>query len=210
MNGSFYQNHGKRLLDCVLAFIALLLFGLFMLVVGLVILLADGSPIIFKQRRVGCAGKLFTMYKYRTMRNRKDTGSSITVAGDPRVSALGKSLRRFKIDELPQLINVLKGDMSFVGPRPDVAGYADQLQGKARSILLLRPGITGPATLAFRNEEKLLNKVTDPKAYNDEIIFPEKVRLNLEYAEAVTLRKDVELILKTIFPSAIAERPGGR
>jgi lipopolysaccharide/colanic/teichoic acid biosynthesis glycosyltransferase len=207
VNRSFYLNYGKRLVDIMLALVGLLLFGVPMLFVALVILLVDGSPMFFGQRRVGLGGKLFTLHKYRTMRNRKDAGSSITVAGDPRVSVLGRTLRQFKIDELPQLFNVLRGDMSFVGPRPDVAGYADQLQGEARVILLLRPGITGPATLAFRNEEELLARVADPKAYNDEVIFPEKVRLNMEYAKAVTLRNDVGLVLRTIFSRTTAERP---
>jgi lipopolysaccharide/colanic/teichoic acid biosynthesis glycosyltransferase len=206
VNRSFYVNYGKRLVDVILALVGLFLLVVPMLFVGLVVFLVDGSPIFFGQPRVGLGGKLFTLHKYRTMHNRKDAGSSITVAGDSRVSALGRTLRQLRIDELPQLFNVLKGDMSFVGPRPDVAGYADQLQGEARVILLLRPGITGPATLAFRNEEELLARAADPKAYNDEVIFPEKLRLNMEYAKAVTLRKDVQLILKTIFSRTTAEQ----
>jgi lipopolysaccharide/colanic/teichoic acid biosynthesis glycosyltransferase len=195
----FYQRRGKHLLDLALASLGLLVLGVPMLFVGLVIVLVDGSPVLFRQHRVGRGARPFVIYKYRTMRNEPQAGTTVTVAGDSRVTWLGKILRRLKIDELPQLINVLKGEMSFVGPRPDVPGYADRLQGEARSILLLRPGITGPATLAFRNEEEVLAKVSDPKTYNDETVFPEKVRLNMEYARAVTLRKDVELILKTIF-----------
>ena len=116
-------------MDFMLAFVGLLLLGAAMLLVGLIIFLADGPPVLFGQERVGFGGKLFTMNKYRTMCNRKEAGTSITVSGDSRIAAVGKILRRFEIDELPQLINVLKGDMSLVGPRPEVAGYADQLQG---------------------------------------------------------------------------------
>ena len=199
MSSHFYQNHGKRWVDFFLALVVLLLLGVPMLLVGLVVLLVDGPPLLFCQKRVGRMGKLFTMYKYRTMRRCTEPGTSITVAGDSRVTSLGKILRRLKIDELPQLINVMTGDMSLVGPRPDVPGYADALQGEARSILLLRPGITGPATLAFRNEEELLARALDPKKYNDEVIFPEKVRLNLEYAKRMTFSQDFQIILKTCF-----------
>jgi lipopolysaccharide/colanic/teichoic acid biosynthesis glycosyltransferase len=110
-------------------------------------------------------------------------------------------LRRLKLDELPQLFNVLKGEMSFVGPRPDVPGYADRQQGEAAQILQLRPGITGPATLAFRNEEELLAQAKDPQRFNDEVIFPEKVRLNLEYLKNMSLLGDIGCILKTILPA---------
>jgi lipopolysaccharide/colanic/teichoic acid biosynthesis glycosyltransferase len=196
---SFYRERGKRAMDFSLAFACLILLGAPMLLIGWIILLVDGSPALFKQQRVGQGGRLFTIVKFRTMCNRTQAGSSITVASDARVSRLGKLLRRLKLDEFPQLINVLKGDMSFVGPRPDVPEYVDQLQGKSRVILLLRPGITGPATLAFRNEEQLLAKAVDPKKYNDEVVFPEKVRLNIEYFKAITLKNDLELILKTVF-----------
>lgn len=199
MSGAFYRQRGKRIVDFTLASAGLVLLGVPMLLVGLALVLVDGPPVLFRQQRVGLGGKLFAIYKYRTMREQSQAGTTVTVAGDSRVSPLGKVLRRYKIDELPQLINVLKGDMSFVGPRPDVPGYADQLEGEARAVLLVRPGITGPATLAFRNEEELLARVADPERYNDEVIFPEKVRLNIGYAKAVTLRRDVELVLKTIF-----------
>ena len=133
------------------------------------------------------------------MCSRLELGTTVTIAGDKRITSFGKFLRRYKIDELPQLLNVLWGEMSFVGPRPDVPGYADQLQGEQRIILSLRPGITSPATLAFRNEEELLAAAADPKKYNDEVVYPEKIRLNVEYARTLTFLGDLRCIIKTIF-----------
>lgn len=135
------------------------------------------------------------------MTNHQTKSCTITIAGDARVTRLGKWLRRFKLDELPQLFNVLKGDMSFVGPRPDVPGYMDKLDGTARALLGLRPGITGPATLAFRNEEVLLAQAPDPQTYNDRVIFPEKVRLNLQYMRNLSLLNDLRCILRTMLPA---------
>ena len=192
--GSFYRRLGKRLADFILATLGLLVFGPAMLFVGLMILLAEGSPVLFKQPRVGRQCKLFTIYKYRTMCSRLELGTTVTIAGDKRITSFGKFLRRYKIDELPQLLNVLWGEMSFVGPRPDVPGYADQLQGEQRIILSLRPG-----TLAFRNEEELLAAAADPKKYNDEVVYPEKIRLNVEYARTLTFLGDLRCIIKTIF-----------
>ena len=125
--------------------------------------------------------------------------SSITTSNDERITKSGKFFRKTKIDELPQLFNVLIGEMSFVGPRPDVPGYADKLKGKDRLILKLKPGITGPASIKYANEEYLLSTVTDKKKYNDEIIFPDKVRINLDYFHNNTILGDVRIIIKTIF-----------
>lgn len=126
-------------------------------------------------------------------------GSSVSVAGESRITPLGAVLRKYKLDELPELWNVLIGDMSFVGPRPDVPGYADLLTGEERRILKLRPGITGPASLKYRNEEELLAQVTDPKEYNDMVIYPDKVRLNLYYLNHYSFIKDIQMIICTIF-----------
>ena len=135
-----------------------------------------GGPVIFKQQRVGQYGKLFIMYKFRTM-TVGHSGSSVSVAGENRITPFGAKLRKYKLDELPELWNVLIGDMSFVGPRPDVPGYADKLAGEDRKILLLKPGITGPASIKYRNEEELLAQQIDPIKYNDEVIFPDKVKI---------------------------------
>lgn len=157
-----------------------------------------GGPAIFKQKRVGQHGKLFTMYKFRSM-TVSHSGSSISVKGENRITPLGAKLRKYKIDELPELWNILIGDMSLVGPRPDVPGYADKLEGDDRRILLLKPGITGPASLKYRNEEELLAEQENPIEYNDKVIFPDKVKINIEYLDNWSFWGDIELIFKTIF-----------
>ena len=156
-----------------------------------------GGPAIFKQKRVGKNGRLFTMYKFRSM-TVSHGGSSVSVAGESRITPLGAKLRKYKLDELPELWNVLIGDMSFVGPRPDVPGYADMLEGNDRLILNLRPGITGHASLKYRNEEEVLAQVDDPQRYNDEVIYPDKVRINLDYYYHHSLLGDIKLIIQTI------------
>jgi lipopolysaccharide/colanic/teichoic acid biosynthesis glycosyltransferase len=136
------------------------------------------------------------------------SGSSISVAGESRITPLGAILRKYKLDELPELWNVLIGDMSFVGPRPDVPGYADKLEGEDRLILKLRPGITGPASLKYANEEDILAQVKDPIKYNDEVIFPDKVKINLDYYYHHTFIGDIKLIFQTVFRSyELAEIP---
>ena len=196
----FYERHGKRWFDFLAAMFGLLVLAGPMAGISALVWMMDGTPVLFRQQRVGRHGRLFRIYKFRTMTNRPAEDSTITVAGDARVTRLGKILRRFKLDELPQLINVFTGEMSLVGPRPDVPGYLDRLSGDAARLLELRPGITGPATLAFRNEEQLLAQAADPKHYNNEIIFPEKVRLNLAYQRSQSLSVDLGFIFKTIFP----------
>lgn len=154
----------------------------------------------FTQRRVGRHGKLFSVVKIRTMRVDVGHDTHVTQANDPRITCMGAFFRRTKIDELPQLWNVLLGDMSFVGPRPDVPGYADQLPEAEKALLLsVRPGITGPATLAYRHEEQLLAQQSDPQRYNDEVIYPDKVRINLDYIRQWRFRDDLRYILKTVF-----------
>ena len=191
----------KWIFDRLMAFVGLLFLWPVLLVVAILISIRmpDG-PIIFKQRRVGLNGKLFTMYKFRTMTVNHD-GSSVSVAGESRITPLGQLLRKYKLDELPELWNVFIGDMSFVGPRPDVPGYADVLVGTDRDVLKLRPGITGPASLKYANEEEILAKVENPKEYNDTIIFPDKVRINLDYYRNHSLLGDIKLIFATIFRS---------
>lgn len=171
----------KYLFDRSMALIGLICLWPVLLVVAILIKVKmPGGPVLFTQHRIGKDGKLFTMYKFRSM-TMSHSGSSISVAGESRITPLGAVLRKYKLDELPELWNVLIGDMSFVGPRPDVPGYADSLQGEDRLILKLRPGITGPASLKYANEEEILATVNDPIKYNDEIIFPDKVRINLNY-----------------------------
>jgi lipopolysaccharide/colanic/teichoic acid biosynthesis glycosyltransferase len=196
----FYSQFGKPAFDLVLALGGLMLLFLPMLAIAAWIRLFEGTPVLFRQERVGQQGALFKIYKFRTMDNQALCVHSVTVAGDARITKTGQWLRRLKLDELPQLINVLKGEMSFVGPRPDVPGYMDRLEGNATAILELRPGITGPASLAFRNEEQLLAAAANPKEFNDDVLFPEKVRLNLQYLDELSFRKDLLYLLLTILP----------
>lgn len=199
LDNSLYLQFGKRLFDLTVASFGLILLLFPMSLIALIIGLISGFPILFTQARVGKDGKIFYIKKFRTMSVRLVADSSITVAGDPRVTSIGRYLRRWKLDELPQLWNVLMGEMSLVGPRPDIPGYADKLQGNDRRLLLLRPGITGPATLAYRNEEEILTKVSDPIQYSDEVIYPDKVRINLEYLEKCSFLLDLRYIFQTIF-----------
>lgn len=133
------------------------------------------------------------------MKRSDENSNFITTSNDSRLTNMGRFLRKTKLDELPQLWNVLVGEMSFVGPRPDVQGYADQLKGEDRIILSVKPGITGPASLAYKNEEELLAQQNNPKAYNDTVIWPDKVRLNKIYVEHYNLKKDIYYIFKTVF-----------
>ena len=152
----------------------------------------------FIQSRVGRSGKLFNIVKIKTMKNVIGINSSITTLDDVRISISGVFFRKTKIDELPQLWNVLIGQMSFVGPRPDVPGYADRLKGKDRIILSVRPGITGPAQLAYKNEEEILAKQDDIIKYNNEVIWPDKVAINMKYIENYSFFKDIYYIWKTV------------
>jgi lipopolysaccharide/colanic/teichoic acid biosynthesis glycosyltransferase/glycosyltransferase involved in cell wall biosynthesis len=203
---SIYQTFGKRWMDLFFALSGIVAAAVPIMGIAAWVRMTEGRPVFFRQSRVGKAGRCFRICKFRTMQNRAARDSSVTVAGDRRVTTTGRWLRRFKLDELPQLFNVLTGEMSFVGPRPDVPGYADRLQGEAAQILQLRPGITGPATLAFRNEEELLAQAEDPQRFNDEVIFPEKVRLNLDYLKNMSLVGDIGCILRTILPVQPAKR----
>ena len=190
----------KWIFDRGMALIGLLfLWPLLLLLAVLIKIKMPGGPAFFTQKRVGKRGKLFTMYKFRTMINASESSwSSVSVAGQSRITPLGAKLRRYKLDELPELWNVLTGDMSFVGPRPDVPGYADVLEGDDRRVLLLRPGITGPASLKYRDEEELLAKVDDPQKYNDDVIYPDKVRINLYYLDHYSFIKDIQMIICTV------------
>lgn len=188
----------KWLFDRVFSLIGLILLSpLFVVVAILIRVKMPDGPILFKQIRVGRYGKPFTLYKFRSMVV-AHKGATISVAGEARITPLGAKLRKYKLDELPQLWNVFIGDMSFVGPRPDVPGYADKLEGEESVILKLRPGITGPASLKYKNEEELLASVADPVKYNDEVIFPDKVKINMQYYYHWSFWGDIKYIAKTI------------
>lgn len=189
----------KFIFDKIMSFFGLIFcLPLFFVVFILIkIKMPEGNP-FFLQKRVGLNGKLFTLFKFRTMKL-SHSNSSISIAGENRITPLGAILRKYKIDELPALLNVLKGDMSFVGPRPDVEGYADKLEGEDKNVLKLRPGITGPASLKYSNEEEILASVKNPVEYNNTVIYPDKVKINLDYYNNNSFFGDLKLIKNTIF-----------
>jgi lipopolysaccharide/colanic/teichoic acid biosynthesis glycosyltransferase len=188
----------KLIFDKVVSFLGLLFLWPVLIVVAVLIKIKmSGGSVLFKQQRVGQNGKLFTMVKFRSMIV-NHSGSTVSVAGESRITPLGAKLRKYKLDELPELWNVLKGDMSFVGPRPDVPGYADNLQGEDREILKLKPGITGPASLKYRNEEELLALQSNPKEYNDTVIYPDKIKINLYYYRNYSFVTDIKIIFCTV------------
>ena len=193
----------KYVFDRIMAFVGLVVLSPILLIVWLLIRvkMPDG-PAVFTQKRVGKDGKLFTMYKFRSM-SVHHSGSSVSVAGESRITPLGAKLRRYKMDELPELWNVLVGDMSFVGPRPDVPGYADKLEGNNRRVLQLRPGITGPASLKYRDEEMLLARQANTQEYNDNVIYPDKVRINLYYLDHYSFLADIKMIVATVLGKRI-------
>lgn len=202
----------KWFFDRIVSFIGLLfLWPLLIIVAILIRVKMPGGPVFFTQKRVGKNGKIFTCHKFRSM-TVKHSGSTISIAGDSRITPLGATLRHYKIDELPGLWDVLIGNMSFVGPRPDVPGYADQLKGDDRIVLKLRPGITGPATLKYRLEDEMISDFVAQKQkegdtrsaqeiaeeYNDKVIYSDKVRLNKFYYENYSFMKDIQMIICTV------------
>ena len=190
----------KRLFDVTAALAGLVVLSPLMLVLAILVRATSPGPALFIQERVGRHGRGFRCAKIRTMCTGAQAQGTVTTAADARVTPLGRWLRRWKLDELPQLWNVLAGRMSFVGPRPDVPGYADRLQGADRRILELRPGITGPATLLFRDEERLLALAKNPQSFNDAVVYPEKVRLNREYLEGGNFGRDLGYVFATVWP----------
>ncbi|PLC51594.1 hypothetical protein CR159_00725 [Pollutimonas subterranea] len=196
--GALWKAAPKRTFDLVFSFLGLVFLSPLILLAWVAATLDTRSNGLFVQERIGRGGKKFNIYKIKTMRDRADPGTSITTSSDQRITRSGAFLRNTKLDELPQLWNVLVGDMSFVGPRPDVPGYADDLQGEDRIILSLRPGITGPASLKYKNEEEILGQQADALRYNREVIWPDKVKINKEYIREHSLLKDIKYIINTV------------
>ena len=189
----------KRLFDFTASFFGLIILFPLFLAIALLIKISSNGPIFFRQERIGKNGAIFTLVKFRSMKTIQQSATTVSVKGDVRITPVGVFLRRFKLDELPELWNVLVGEMSLVGPRPDVPGFADLLEGNDRLVLKLRPGITGPASLKYANEEDILAKVTHPEQYNKEVIFPDKVRINLDYYYRQNIWLDLKIIFATIF-----------
>jgi len=199
----------KRGFDLGVALLGLVLLSPILIGPGLVVLVASGPPILFRQERVGKDGRPFRLVKFRTMRTDVPAGLAITASKDPRITPVGRLLRATKLDELPQLINVLRGEMSLVGPRPEVARYAARYDARQRGVLRVRPGLTDPATVAFRDEESLLGAVDAQRreAFYLNEILPKKLALNLEYIEHSGFWYDLGLILKTLKVMVFRERP---
>jgi len=193
------QRKMKRVFDICLSAIGLVVLSPLIIICVLIAAVDTKTLGVFRQLRVGQYGVPFHVYKIRTMFvNSNPNATTVTTAHDSRISPTGRILRRFKLDELPQLWNVLIGQMSFVGPRPDVPGYADNLVGRERNVLKLRPGITGPATIKYSNEEEILGVQPDPVEYNDTVLFPDKVKLNIDYYQNYSLWDDMSYILMTL------------
>jgi len=194
-----YLTGGKRMLDLLAASAGLLLLSPLVLLIGALLKLTSRGPVFFLQDRVGRSGRIFEIVKFRTMRVAADANESrITVSGDSRVTTLGRVLRLLKIDELPQLWNVLKGDMSLVGPRPELPFYVATYSNEQRMVFRVRPGITDPSSLAYRYEEELLAGQTNPELYYQQVVLPHKLSLNLEYIHRMSLRYDLLVALKTL------------
>ena len=189
------NNMVKWFFDRTVSLVLLIVLLPILLLVALCILVANGAPVLYIQERIGQNAKPFKLIKFRTMRGEEK--SPIAASEISRVTRTGRWLRRTKIDELPELLNIFVGDMSFVGPRPDVAGYADKLEGDDRRLLTMKPGLTGVASLKYRDEEDLLAVQPNPQEYNDKVIWPDKVRLNLLYMERQSLWLDVKVLICT-------------
>jgi len=192
------QVMSKRVLDILLVLVCITIFTIPTIFLVIIASFSTRSFGVFSQKRVGKDAQLFTLYKIKSMR-KNVAEHHVTTANDMRVTKFGKFLRRSKLDELPQLYNVLIGDMSFVGPRPDVEGYADELKGDDRIILSVKPAITGPATIEFADEEIVLAEQENPLEYNDTVLWPQKVKINKEYIVNWSLTKDVGYIFETVF-----------
>jgi len=189
----------KRLFDLIIACLGLILLSPFLVLVAVLVALSSSGPVFFLQERVGLNGRTFMLFKFRSMRPASESKGQLTVGNrDPRVTTIGYYLRKYKLDEIPQLINVLKGEMSLVGPRPEVPKYVAMYNEKQRKVLSVRPGITDLASIAYRNENEILAESDNPEqTYIDEVM-PDKLALNLEYVRRRSLVYDLQLILKTL------------
>ena len=195
---SLKQRILKRGFDIVFSFLGLIFTGWIILLAWIIASLETKSNGFFLQRRVGRDARVFFLFKIKTMKKVEGIKTTITTKDDKRITKSGVFFRRTKIDELPQLLNIVLGEMSFVGPRPDVEGYADKLEGEDRIILSVRPGITGVATLKYRDEESILAGVENPQEYNDKVIYRDKVVLNKGYVKNYSFFKDIEYLIKTV------------
>ncbi|MBK6347228.1 MAG: sugar transferase [Bacteroidales bacterium] len=194
----------KRIFDIAASIFGLIVTSPVFLIIAVLIKVKMPGPVFFRQNRVGRHGKIFKMVKFRSMKVNHG-GSTISVKGESRITPLGAKLRKYKLDEFPEFWNILKGDMSFVGPRPDVPGYADKLEGDDRLLLTIRPGLTGAASLKYSSEEELLALQADPVRYNDEVLYPDKVRIDINYIKHWSFWLDIKIILFTLIGKKLEE-----
>lgn len=194
---TIYRDCGKRVVDILMAGFGILMLWPILTVAAMAIRFSMGSPVLFCQQRVGANGRMFNLIKFRTMLLNSERHGTVTIKDDRRLTPVGVQLRRFKIDELPQLLNVLKGDMSIVGPRPDVPGFADKLIDEDSVVLSVKPGLTGPASVIFAKEETLLARKLDPVSYNRDVIFRRKVSINKAYISNISVCVDWYWIWRT-------------
>ncbi len=187
----------KKAFDILFSIVGLICLSPLFVVVAIVIKITMPGPVFFKQMRIGYLGKPFTIYKFRSMVINKSS-VSVTLKSDRRITPFGSFLRNSKIDEFPQLWNILIGDMSFVGPRPDVPGYADQLEGEEKIILSVKPGLTGLDSVKYPDEEEILHDQKDPEKFYDEVLYPDKVRININYIEHKSFMLDLRIIVNTL------------
>ena len=204
---TFYTKCGKRMFDSVATTIGLVALAPLMLVLTILVKLTSRGSVFYRQERVGRGGKIFRIVKFRSMFEDADKrGPAITSAGDHRITALGRLLRRFKLDELPQLWNVLNGEMSLVGPRPEVPRYVESYSPSQRRVLTVRPGITDPASIFYRQEEDVLGAQRDPDRYYRDVILPDKLSMNLGYLDRISFSYDLLLVLRTTSSIFIPKR----
>lgn len=190
----------KRLFDITASFFGILILSPLLIFIGLWVGLSSKGGVFYKQIRVGRNNKDFKLYKFRSMRVNSDKQGLLTVGSkDSRITKAGYFIRKYKIDELPQLINVLKGDMSFVGPRPEVRRYVDLYSEEQMKVLSVRPGITDPASIKYRNENDILSSASNPEQYYIQHIMPDKLKINIDYINTRTFFKDIKIIFQTIF-----------
>ena len=189
----------KVMFDYFFAVVGLFVCLPLLLIICILIKLTSKGSVFYTQERIGRNGSVFTIIKFRSMTTEHGNNNTITIDGDSRITSLGRFLRKYKLDELPELLNIIKGQISFVGPRPDLPGYADKLKGDSRKILELKPGITSRASLKYANEEKILAKQDNPISYNNEVIYPDKIKMNLDYYYNHNLWIDIKIIFATIF-----------
>lgn len=188
----------KRIFDLILSLIMLIVFSPILIMLSIFVLIDSGNPILFKQDRMGKNGNVFRIIKFRTMVNNTETEDGITKIKDSRITKIGVFLRKYRLDEVPQLINIIRGEMSFVGPRPDIPKYYKVDDYGYKCVLLVKPGVTGEATLRFKDEDKILSLSNNPEKTYNEKIFPEKIKLNIEYIKNISLLYDTKLVFRTI------------